>query len=80
MVLLSHLYNENQGLNSSLLFITIIYIYIYKYTYSTHAIASDWANINRWVPVSSTSKFFYGCIRNLGFNPRLHQKLIGVLI
>ena len=33
-----------------------------------------------WVPVSSTGKIFDGCIRDLGFNPRLHQKLIGVLV
>ena len=33
----------------------------------------------KWVPVSSTDKVSDGCIRDLGFNPRLHQKLIGVL-
>ena len=33
-----------------------------------------------WVPVSSTGKVFYSCIRYLGFNPHLHQKLIGVLV
>ena len=25
-----------------------------------------------WVPISSTGKVSYGCIRNLSFNPRLH--------
>ena len=34
----------------------------------------------RWVSVSLTGKVFDGCIRDLGFNPRLHQKLIGVLV
>ena len=33
-----------------------------------------------WVPVSSISKISDGCIRDLGFNSRLHQKLIGVLV
>ena len=33
-----------------------------------------------WVPVSLTGKVSDGCIRDLGFNPRLHQKLIGVLV
>ena len=33
-----------------------------------------------WVPVSSTGKVSDGCIRDLGFNPRLHQKLVGVLV
>ena len=33
-----------------------------------------------WVPVSSTGKVFDGCIRDLRFNHRLHQKLIGVLV
>ena len=33
-----------------------------------------------WVPVSSTGKISDGCIRDLGFNPRLHQKLISVLV
>ena len=27
-----------------------------------------------WVLISSTGKIFDGCIRDLGFNPRLHQK------
>ena len=34
----------------------------------------------KWVPVSSTGKVSYGCIRDLGFNPCLYQKLIGVLV
>ena len=33
-----------------------------------------------WIPVSSTGKGSDGCIRDLGFNPRLHKKLIGVLV
>ena len=33
----------------------------------------------RWVPVSSIGKVSYGCIRDMRFNPCLHQKLIGVL-
>ena len=36
--------------------------------------------INKWVLVNLTGKVFDGCIRDLRFNPRLHQKLIGVLI
>ena len=33
-----------------------------------------------WVPVSSTSKVSDGYIRDLEFNPRLHQKLVGILV
>ena len=33
-----------------------------------------------WVPVSLTDKVSNGCIRDFEFNPRLHQKLIGVLV
>ena len=33
-----------------------------------------------WVPISSSGKVFDGCIRDLGFNPHLHQKLISVLL
>ena len=33
-----------------------------------------------WVPISSIGKVSDGCIRDLGFNPRLHQILIGVLV
>ena len=33
-----------------------------------------------WVPVSSTGKISDGYIRDLGFNPYLHQKLIVVLV
>ena len=33
-----------------------------------------------WVSVNSTGKVSDGCIRDLGFIPRLHQKLIGVLV
>ena len=36
--------------------------------------------LKMWVPVSSTGKVSDGCIRDLGFNPRLHQKLIGILV
>ena len=42
---------------------------IYRYIY-----------IYMWVPVSSTDKVSDGCIRDLGFNFRLHQKPIGVLV
>ena len=33
-----------------------------------------------WISVSSTGKISDSCIRNLGFNPHLYQKLIGVLV
>ena len=33
-----------------------------------------------WVPVCSTGKVSDGWIRDLGFNLRLHQKPIGVLV
>ena len=33
-----------------------------------------------WVPDSSTGKVFYGCIRDLEFNFRIHQKQIDVLV
>ena len=36
--------------------------------------------INKWVLVNLTGKVSDGCTRDLRFNPRLHQKLIGVLI
>ena len=31
--------------------------------------------IDQWVPVISTGKVSDGCIRDLEFNPHLHQKL-----
>ena len=34
----------------------------------------------KWVPVSLTGKASNGCIKDKEFNPRLHQKLIGVLV
>ena len=34
-------------------------------------------NYYSWVPVNSTGKVSNGCIRDLEFNPYLHQKLIG---
>ena len=34
----------------------------------------------KWVPVNSIGKVSDGCIRDLRFNPRLHQKLIGILV
>ena len=37
-------------------------------------------NYTLWVPVSSTGKVSDGCMRDLEFDPRLHQKLIGVLV
>ena len=33
-----------------------------------------------WVLISLTGKVSDDWIRDLGFNPRLHQKLIGVLV
>ena len=33
-----------------------------------------------WVPIISIGKVSDGYIRDLGFNLRLHQKLIGVLV
>ena len=33
-----------------------------------------------YVLVSSTGKVSNGCIRDLLFNPRLYQKIIGVLV
>ena len=33
-----------------------------------------------WVSVSLTDKVIEGCIRDMGFNPHLHQKPIGVLV
>ena len=33
-----------------------------------------------WIPVNSTGKISDGCIRDLRFNLRLHQKLIGILV
>ena len=36
--------------------------------------------INKWVLVNLTGKVSDGCIRDLRFNPCLHQKLIGVLV
>ena len=36
--------------------------------------------INKWVLVNLIGKVSDGCIRDLRFNSRLHQKLIGVLV
>ena len=33
-----------------------------------------------WVPINLTGKISDGCIIDLGFNRRLHQKLIGILV
>ena len=52
--------------------------HFFYYT-STHASVLSCSNMG-WVPVSSTGKVFYDCIRDLGFNPCLHKKLIGVLV
>ena len=62
-----------------------IYIYIYIYIYdiiSTYKALLWWFIIIkfRWVPVNSTGKVSNGCIRDLEFNPRIPQKLIGVLV
>ena len=43
----------------------------------THTIKNDG---DKWIPVNSTGKVFDGCIRDLGFNSCLHQKLIDVLV
>ena len=37
-------------------------------------------HFNVWVPINSTDKVSDGCIRDLGFNPHLHKKLIGILV
>ena len=37
-------------------------------------------NMVWWVPVSLTSKVSNGCIRDLEFDLRLHQKVISVLV
>ena len=34
----------------------------------------------QWVPVILTGKVSDSCIRDLEFNPRLHQEQIGVLV
>ena len=49
--------------------------------FSSHSSISYYRlnGMEMWFPVSSTSKVSNGCIRDLGFNLRLHQKLIGVL-
>ena len=60
------------------------YYYYYYYleinTYKVHYKLQSKTKSELWVPVSSTGKISDGCIRDLGFNPRLHQKWIGVLI
>ena len=53
-----------------LLYIHAFYLISYIYTKKK----------KKWVPVSSTGKVSDGCIRDLGFNPCLYQKLIGVLV
>ena len=37
-------------------------------------------SFDKWVPVNSTGKVSDSCIRDLGFNPHFHQKLIGMLV
>ena len=56
----------------------------YIYTFS-HWVSSNNNTLIRfyqwlWVLVSLTSKVSDGCIRDLGFNPYLYQKLISVLV
>ena len=44
-------------------------------------IVSSWFNEGfKWVLVSSIGKVSDGYIRDMGFNSRLHQKLIGILV
>ena len=42
--------------------------------------SNEYIYIYMGVPVNSTNKVSDGCIRDLVFNPRLHPKLIGVLV
>ena len=64
--------------------ISVMAYYYYYYleinTYKVHYKLQSKTKSELWVPVSSTGKISDGCIRDLGFNPRLHQKLIGVLV
>ena len=64
--------------------IAYYYYYYYYYleinTYKVHYKLQSKTKSELWVPVSSTGKISDACIRDLGFNPRLHQKLIGVLV
>ena len=62
-----------------MLFHLYIYIYIYNLVVNLVAIVFKYVSM-MWVLVNSTGKVSDGCIRNLGFNLRLHQKLIGVLV
>ena len=41
---------------------------------------TDKSNLYVWVPVSLTNKVSDGYIKNMGFNSRLHQKLIDILV
>ena len=76
-------------INATFKFLDIyIYIYLYRLVYNKKEIrvnlyVSDVILITAyylWVSVSSTGKVSNGCIRDLGVNPRQHQKLIGVLV
>ena len=51
--------------------IEVPYIYLYIYILMCECTNHD---------ISSTVKVSDGCIRDLGFNPCLYQKLIGVLV
>ena len=59
------------------------YLSFYHLRPSTSSKKKKLSTINcplEWVSVSLIGKVSDGCIKNLGFNPRLHQKLIGILI
>ena len=57
------------------------FFFFKKQTHKGHDPYIVWSNIGcARVPVSSTGKISYGCIRDLEFNPRPHQKLISVLV
>ena len=45
-----------------------------------YVLVSSTDKVSKWVLVSSTGKVSDGCIRDLGFNHCLHQKLIGVSV
>ena len=49
-------------------------------SFSFYVLLYPQGSSNLWVLVSSTNKISYVWIRNLGFNPCLHKKLIDVLV
>ena len=61
-------------------FILFVFCSLYYFIKLYVKIRIKMLGVCMWVSISSTGKVSDGCIRDLRFNPRLYQILIGVLV